>query len=559
MDPQASRVLGAVVEAVGDASGFPAVLARICEAVVGALPCDRATIYSWSRRARAFVPRADHGTPAPVVERFIHRGFAFGGHPFVGELTAGRALAVRREGASDEQADLLDLADLDALYGVPLAYGVDAEGALVCGWNPKATPADGAIVALQRVAPHVALLIRNARLEADTAKLATRRTWLASWAAHVLAAADVLDAGALLDGAARDLFRADGAWLLLLEGDALVGRAVSGSQRGAERVRIAVADHTAATQSLREGRVLVVNDYARSPYASSAAGSRFRPASILVVPLCDGTGPLGVVMLHDQTHPKRFGPTDVEDAQLIASMATAALRKVLLVDALTRASRAKSDFLASVSHDLRTPLNIITGYAQLLHEGTFGPVTPEQTDALARIVRTVGDQVALISDLLDLARIEQGTFRCAPEPIALADLVPSLRDMMDVLLRGRPVRFETDVPADVVAVADRERVRQVLVNLLANAAKFTNEGCVALVARARAGGVDVSVTDTGPGIDPGLRGQVLEPFVRGDSPAAGSGLGLAIVSRLLQAMQGTLTIESAGPVGTRVAVRLPGM
>lgn len=557
MEPQASRVLGAVVEAVGDASGFPDVLARICAAVARALPCDRATIYAWSRRARAFLPRADHGTPAHVAERFVRRGFAFGSTTIVSDLAAGRAFELHRATAGADGTALLDMADLGALYGVPLVCGGDAEGAMVCGWNPRAEPAAGALAELQRVAPHVALLIRNARLESETAKLATRRTWLASWAAHVLAASDVLDVGALLDGAARDLFRASGAWLLLLEGEALVGRVVTGPERGLERVRIPLGEHSASTQAVREERVLVVNDYRRSPYAASAAGSRFRPASILVVPLVDGSGPLGAVMLHDDAHRKRFGPTDEEDARLVASIATAALRKVLLVEALTRASHAKSDFLASVSHDLRTPLNIITGYAQLLQEETFGPVTGEQADALARIVRTVGDQVTLINALLDLARIEQGALRCVPEPVVLAELVPALREMMDVLLRDRPVRFEVDVPPGVVAVADRERVRQVLVNLLANAAKFTQEGCVRLVAACRDGEVAVSITDTGPGITPALQARVVEPFVHGDSPAAGSGLGLAIVSRLLAAMHGALVIESAEDRGTRVAVNLP--
>ena len=557
MEPQVSRVLGAVVEAVGDASGFSAVLSRICAAVVGTLPCERATIYAWSRRARAFLPRADHGTPAHVVERFVGRGFAFGSSDLVTDLAAGRTFALRQGEGGAAEAALLDTADLGALYGVPLVYGGAAEGALVCGWNPATPPADGALAALQGVAAHVALLIRNARLESETATLAGRRTWLAGWAAHVLAAADVLDVGALLDGAARDLFRASGAWLLLLEGDTLVGRVVQGPDRGVERVRIPLGDESASAQAVREQRVLVVNDYLRSSYAASAAGSRFRPASILVVPLCDGTGPLGAVMLHDATHRKRFGPTDEEDARLVASIATASLRKVLLVEALTRASHAKSDFLASVSHDLRTPLNIITGYAQLLAEETFGPVTGEQADALGRIVRTVGDQVTLINDLLDLARIEQGALRCTPEPIVLADLVPALREMMDVLLRDRPVRFEVDVPRDVVAVADRERVRQVLVNLLANAAKFTQDGCVRLVAACREGEVAVSITDTGPGIAPALQERVLEPFVHGDCPAAGSGLGLAIVSRLLAAMRGALVIESSEDRGTRVAVNLP--
>jgi signal transduction histidine kinase len=262
-------------------------------------------------------------------------------------------------------------------------------------------------------------------------------------------------------------------------------------------------------------------------------------------------------MMHDLHHPHRFGPTDEEDARILATIATAAIRKAVLIEQLTRANRAKNDFLASVSHDLRTPLNIITGYAQLLHEETFGPIVREQRDALERILRTTGDQLALINDLLDLARIEQGKLACTPRPVAIASFVPSLGHMMDVLLHTRPVAFETDVPPDVVAHADPERVRQILVNLLTNAAKFTQAGCVRLVAALDGDAVRVSVEDTGAGIAPELRDRVLEPFVHGAGEGAGSGLGLAIVARLLSVMHGSIDIASEPGRGTRVDVRLP--
>jgi signal transduction histidine kinase len=113
------------------------------------------------------------------------------------------------------------------------------------------------------------------------------------------------------------------------------------------------------------------------------------------------------------------------------------------------------------------------------------------------------------------------------------------------------------VPDAVVARADPERVRQVLVNLLTNAAKFTNEGCVRLVAALDGDGVRLSVEDTGSGIEPAVRERVLEPFVRGSSPGAGTGLGLAIVARLVGLMRGRLAIESTPGAGTRIDVTLP--
>src|SRR5262249_39679862 len=190
-----------------------------------------------------------------------------------------------------------------------------------------------------------------------------------------------------------------------------------------------------------------------------------------------------------------------------------ALRKNMLLAQLMRASAAKSEFLASVSHDLRTPLNVIMGYVQLLAEETFGPVTAEQADALARALRVAQGQLGLINDLLDLARIEQGKFECRPRPVALAEIVPSLREMMDALLMGRAVGFEVDVAPATVAHTDPERLRQVLVNLLTNAAKFTQAGCIRLVGEMD-GDVGIAVQGTGCGMDPALLARAREPFVR---------------------------------------------
>jgi signal transduction histidine kinase len=557
MDPHASRVLGAVLDAVGDATGYPDVLFRICRAVADAVPCDRATVYAWSRRAKTYLPRADHGTPAEVAARFVRRGFASRKAPGTESLAVGRVFVDSRATAADDTAGLLDDAGLSALAVVPLGYGGETEGALSCGLHGRPDFLPEQVEALQRVASHVALLVRNARIESEAARLAARRTWLATWAAQVLAATDVLDVGELLDQVSRDLFRASGAWLLLVEGDVLVGRLVSGPHRGREMARVPLAARSAAAEALRARRVVVVNDFAHSEYARSIAAERTRPASVLVAPLVDDTGAVGVLVVNDLEHRRRFLPTDEEDAHILAAIATAALRKVLLVDALTHANRAKSDFLASVSHDLRTPLNIITGYAQLLEERVFGPLTDEQEDTLRRILRTAGDQLGLINDLLDLARIEQGKLACSPKAMAVASVVPSLRDMMDALLRDRPIRFEVSVPPDVVAHADPERVRQVLVNLLANAAKFTNEGCVRLLAASEASEVCITVEDTGMGIEAGMQDRVLEPFVRGTRGQVGSGLGLAIVARLLAVMRGSIRIDSAPGRGTRVDVRLP--
>jgi signal transduction histidine kinase len=200
---------------------------------------------------------------------------------------------------------------------------------------------------------------------------------------------------------------------------------------------------------------------------------------------------------------------------------------------------------------------VILGYTDLLAEGTFGPVTTEQLDTLARMRRTAAAQLDLINDLLDLARIEQGKLSCRLRAVHVGELVGSLREMMEALLRGRPIAFDVDIATDAVACTDRERLRQVLVNLLANAAKFTQHGRVLLSALRVNDIVEIRVADTGGGMAPAMARQVLEPFVRGADVHAGSGLGLAIVSRLLNVLGGTLQIDSALGRGTTVRIELP--
>jgi signal transduction histidine kinase len=543
------EVLMAVLTAVRQASGHREVLFHICEALARTIPCDRATVYVWSRRRKLYLPAADHGTPGEVATEFARRGYTADSFTEGGALRAGRTLHAVAGETVASMGELLALARLHALALVPLVFAGGNEGVVACGMHEPPAFAPGTIALLESLAPNIAVLIQNSRLQAEARRVAARRADLATWAAALLAASDVGQTVERVAEASCRLFHASHAAVLLAGEGALTS--LSGN------VRIPLEADSLVAEAVRTGRTIRVNDFARSRWAEWPLARVHQPAAVLAVPLLDAQGPLGVLTVVDVEDPYRFAPRDEEDAGLLAAIASVAVRKALLVEALTRASAAKSEFLANVSHDLRTPLNVIIGYAQLLAEGTFGPVSAEQTDTLARLLRTASAQVGLIDDLLDLARIEQGKLACELHPVALATLVPSLRETMDVLLRDRPVRFEVAVATDAVASTDGERLRQVLVNLLANAAKFTQEGCVRLVAAREGDAVRVAVEDTGPGMDAALRERALEPFVRGDHGPGGAGLGLAIVSRLLPLLRGRLVIESAPGRGTAVEVRLP--
>jgi signal transduction histidine kinase len=229
------------------------------------------------------------------------------------------------------------------------------------------------------------------------------------------------------------------------------------------------------------------------------------------------------------------------------------------------ANRAKSEFLAVMSHELRTPLNAIGGYAELMELGIRGPVTEQQLEDLGRIQRSQRHLLGLVNEVLNYAKLESGNVRYAladvPVPDALADaaalVVPQARAKGLTLTIG-------ECPPDLAVRADSEKLRQVLVNVLGNAVKFTDtRGHVTVTCADRAPWVALQVRDTGIGIPADKLGAIFEPFVqvRADltRTADGTGLGLAISRDLARGMGGDLTAESTPGVGSTFTLTLPAL
>ncbi len=234
--------------------------------------------------------------------------------------------------------------------------------------------------------------------------------------------------------------------------------------------------------------------------------------------------------------------------------------------AADEANRAKSTFLATMSHELRTPLNAIAGYVQLLELGIHGPVTEEQREALGRIERSQRRLLGLINDVLNLARIEAGRVDYEIAPVPLAEAVSAVTPMIEPQLGARGLSLAVDVPAALVAHADREKLEQVLLNLLTNAVKFTPRGGRVRVEGTRSedgsGRVRLCVHDTGIGIPADKLASVFEPFVqvgvRHSRRTEGTGLGLSISRDLARGMGGDLTVRSVEGEGSTFTVELAG-
>ena len=232
---------------------------------------------------------------------------------------------------------------------------------------------------------------------------------------------------------------------------------------------------------------------------------------------------------------------------------------------LARAARLKDEFLANMSHELRTPLNAILGNAELLREQIYGPLIPKQIDALRNIDTSGHHLLRLINEILDIARIEAGKLQLQIEPVPVASVCQMSCLMVAESALLKQVVLSTALDHQVTTIhADQQRLTQILINLLANAVKFTPAGgAIGLEVTGNPGAQSVTFTvwDTGIGIAATDLPRLFQPFTQLDSGLnrqyGGTGLGLALVQRLVRAHQGSVTVTSTVGQGSRFSVTLP--
>jgi signal transduction histidine kinase len=226
------------------------------------------------------------------------------------------------------------------------------------------------------------------------------------------------------------------------------------------------------------------------------------------------------------------------------------------------ANRAKSGFLAVVSHELRTPLTAIIQYTDLLNAGIAGQVNPEQREMLQRIEGGALHLRAMIQRLLDYARLEGGGSAARRETVDLAHLVRHAVSLLETTAAEKGLEMRLVLPhAECPLHTDADRIRQIVLNLVENAIKFTETGSVTVEVGREPGGWLLRVTDTGIGIPPEARGAVFEPFWQGEDALtrtrSGLGLGLAITRELVTTLGGTIELASEQGRGTTFTVRFP--
>ena len=230
---------------------------------------------------------------------------------------------------------------------------------------------------------------------------------------------------------------------------------------------------------------------------------------------------------------------------------------------LEQASRYKSDFLANMSHELRTPLNSLLILSKLLGDNPGGNLSDEQVQYARTIHSSGNDLLALINDILDLSKIEAGHLQMRPEVVAMERLVSDLRQTFDPIAGERGLKFAIDVAADcpTTITTDRQRMEQILKNLLSNAFKFTEKGQVQLTIARAGDGLSLAVKDTGIGISPEQHKAIFEAFRQADGAInrkyGGTGLGLSISRELARLLGGAISLESQPGEGSTFTVVMP--
>jgi len=346
----------------------------------------------------------------------------------------------------------------------------------------------------------------------------------------------------------------------------------AGKKMKERRHSLAVGSNSTVGKATSSGEVVVVNN--------TKLNSLHKPNPLLpetkseaAIPLHVGNRIIGTLDIQS-TEINAFAEDDIAILQLLADQIAVGIDNARsyniaqqAVEEMREVDRLKSQFLANMSHELRTPLNSIIGFARVILKGIDGPITDLQQQDLTAIFNSGQHLLGLINDVLDLSRIEAGKMDLTFDEVNITDLITSVMSTAAGLVKDKPIKLVPKIEENLPMVrADAMRVRQVLINFLSNAAKFTEEGEIVVKAALEEQdkgqtAVMIKVIDTGPGIAEEDQVKLFQPFSQVDASltrkVGGSGLGLSICHHLIQMHNGQIGVKSAPGEGSTFYFSIP--
>jgi signal transduction histidine kinase len=290
--------------------------------------------------------------------------------------------------------------------------------------------------------------------------------------------------------------------------------------------------------------------------------------SVLVLPLVGPEDTLGALVVQRRAAGD-FPANTVSLMQTFADQSVIAMHNANLFREVEERGRQlqianehKSQFFANMSHELRTPLNAVLGYAELLSDGLYGELPPKAVSVLDRVQANGRHLLGLINDVLDISKIEAGQLALSMSEYSMRAVVESVVASTESLAKAKGLALAAEIADDLpIGRGDERRLTQVFLNIVGNAIKFTEQGSIAIRARAENGAFDVAVRDTGPGIAPQDQARIFDEFQQGDAShtreKGGTGLGLSIARHLTAMHGGTITLASEPGVGSEFRVIVP--
>jgi GAF domain-containing protein len=550
---------------------------RLCEA-------ERAFIYRYDgdlvRMAAAYNVSPEH-------KEFVARNPVRPGRHSVAARTALERRTVHIE---DVRADpeytfaVLNVEPHGSVLGVPMLRGDELLGVIVLIRREVRPFTDKQIELVTTFADQAVIAIENVRLFDE---VQARTEELSESLRQQTATAEVLKTisrtafdlqrvfDTLVENAVR-LCEAERAFLFRFDGEFLRSVAsynVSPELRDfVDRNPIAPGRHSISARAALERRTVHVSDVQADPEYAYAVRDERPIRTTLAVPMLKGDDLVGTITIY-RLELKPFTNKQIALVETFADQAVIAIENVRLFDEiqdksrqLAEASEHKSQFLASMSHELRTPLNAIIGLTEMMVTSAAKFGTEKAAEPLRRVNAAGTHLLALINEVLDLSKIEAGKLELNPEPVNLPRLIDEVIGTAGQLAEKNQNRLVVEAQENLGALdADSMRLKQILLNLLSNACKFTKDGEVALRVRKVADGrdwVELAVADTGIGLTAEQQAKLFQEFTQADSLTArrygGTGLGLALSRKLARMMGGDVTVTSELGKGSVFTVRLPG-